>query len=123
MKTCRYCHQEKPAETFGQAATINGKVYRRHRCTDCKNSLQAERIQRLRLWVEDYKKARSCKRCGYADYRALTFHHLDKVAKTFAIAEATSVGRSLAAIEREITKCLLICANCHAIEHYHEPKL
>ena len=123
MKQCRYCHQEKPAENFGQAATIRGKVYRRHRCTDCKNTLQTKRIQGLRLWVENYKKMRSCERCGYSDYRALTFHHPDKAEKVFAIAEATIIGRSLAAIEREIAKCSLICANCHAIEHYHEPNL
>ncbi len=122
MKLCRYCLHEKPADTFGQAATINGKVYRRHRCAECKNAIQTKRIQRLRLWIENYKKARCCERCGYADYRALMFHHLDKDAKLFAVAQATSYGRSLASVQREIAKCALLCANCHAIEHYYEPQ-
>ena len=121
-RVCRYCQQEWPIEKFGQAATIKGKMYRRHRCTDCKNKLQTRRIQKGRCWLEDYKKERACDRCKYSDHRALTFHHLDPNVKEFNIADMARLGRSREAIEREIAKCTLICANCHAIEHYHEPK-
>lgn len=121
-RTCRYCHKEWPIEKFGQAATIKGQMYRRHRCTDCKNETQTKRIQRGRVWLEQYKKECACDWCDYNDHRALAFHHIDPSTKEHSIADMASVGRSIAAIKKEIAKCTLICANCHAIKHYHEPR-
>jgi hypothetical protein len=120
-KMCRYCHFQKPLETFEVANIIRGKLYRRHRCADCKNKLQTNRLQTARVWLEEYKKARFCERCGYSDYRALTFHHRDRTSKEFAVADMIRRGRSLKAIIAEIAKCSILCANCHFIEHYHAP--
>ena len=120
LKRCRYCLQEKPKENFGQAATINGKVYRRHRCAECKNKLQALRKQKIRIWLRAYKSSLACERCGFSDYRALTFHHRERSEKDFNVSDMIGSGNSLLNVQREIAKCNILCANCHSIEHYQE---
>ncbi len=51
-----------------------------------------------------------------ANISALQFHHLDEDTKEFSIAQA--YNRSWESIKKELDKCILICANCHAEEHY-----
>jgi hypothetical protein len=45
--------------------------------------------------------------------RALEFHHVDPAAKRFGVA-FRGVTRSLDAAREEASKCVLLCANCHA---------
>lgn len=75
---------------------------------------KAERSQIIR----DIKRANVCARCGFADFRCLTFHHLRD--KEFEISEAPSMRISVERLMKEIAKCIILCANCHLIEHYIE---
>lgn len=62
-----------------------------------------------------------CQICGYFRCkRALEFHHLDKRDKQFSIstyitkaAFCHSMSNVWFVIERELRKCILLCANCH----------
>jgi hypothetical protein len=71
----------------------------------------------------ELKKSLSCAQCGFSDYRAIEFHHPDGEEKDFAIGTMLKDNRSVAAVEREIAKCIPLCANCHRIMHYREPTL
>ncbi|HKG36876.1 MAG TPA: HNH endonuclease signature motif containing protein [Solirubrobacterales bacterium] len=63
-----------------------------------------------RILVE--KAGGGCAVCGYdRTVVNLHFHHVDPSQKSFAVSVAT--GKSLAAYLKEITKCVLVCANCH----------
>jgi transposase len=56
----------------------------------------------------------ACALCGYARcMAALQFHHIDPAAKAFHISHR-GVTRSIAAARAEASKCVLLCANCHA---------
>ena len=57
----------------------------------------------------------TCVRCGHRVVGALDLHHRDARQKDFALSAANS--RSVGAIERELTKCDVLCANCHLEEH------
>ena len=58
-----------------------------------------------------------CCSCGYhKSIRALQFHHLDETTKEFTIGE-NLIYKSLAILEAEADKCILLCANCHFEEH------
>ena len=57
----------------------------------------------------------SCARCGHRVAAALDLHHHDPGEKEFAFSAAYS--RSVAAIRRELSKCEVLCANCHLVEH------
>lgn len=62
------------------------------------------------------KLASGCARCGYRDnVAALQLHHRDPATK---IRGALSAHTSRPRLEREIAKCDVLCANCHAVEHY-----
>lgn len=57
-----------------------------------------------------------CQRCGYNKcLRALEFHHLDPNEKDFGI--STQLNRDLDDLRKEISKCVLLCSNCHAEIH------
>jgi hypothetical protein len=56
-----------------------------------------------------------CLICGFAQYiGALQFHHLDPATKAFSLGRE-GVTRSLAKAREEARKCVLLCANCHAM--------
>lgn len=60
-------------------------------------------------------KGGKCVVCGYSKcHRALGFHHLNSSDKRFNISSST---RSFASIKKELDKCILVCANCHAEIH------
>lgn len=63
----------------------------------------------------EFKEGFGCAACGYRFYGgALSFHHVNPTDKKFCIN-----GNNFMSTEarREITKCLLLCCNCHAEVH------
>jgi 5-methylcytosine-specific restriction endonuclease McrA len=75
----------------------------------------AKRRKAMRLRAIGYKGGQ-CSRCGYDRcLGALEFHHIDG-RKDFSISQ-DGLTRSWARIEKEIEKCVLMCANCHREEH------
>lgn len=53
--------------------------------------------------------------CGYDKHpAAFQFHHLDPSQKDFSI---SSSQKSFKELVPELDKCVLLCANCHAIKH------
>jgi hypothetical protein len=55
----------------------------------------------------------ACVLCGYDKHPGvLDFHHLDPSTKRFGISSG-GYSRSWARILEEISKCILVCANCH----------
>lgn len=80
----------------------------------------AERRYKLNklAWISKYKIKRGCDKCGYKKHSAaLQFHHRDPKDKIHNIAEMAGRNYSKEVILKEINKCDLLCANCHAIEH------
>lgn len=67
-------------------------------------------------WIRDHKKG--CSRCPETHPACLQFHHRDPAEKEFNIGEAIRLGWSVERIEAEIAKCDVLCANCHAKEHW-----
>jgi hypothetical protein len=121
MKICKYCHLEQPEEAFEVCRVINGKIYRRLKCQKCKRAGMYIRRSNLRKWLDEYKQELVCERCGFADYRALEFHHKNHNDKHYNVADMIRSGLSILTIKREIGKCIVLCSNCHQIEHYYVP--
>ncbi len=57
-----------------------------------------------------------CVDCGWQGHQAaLQFHHRNPKEKEFIIGNVAN--KSWDAIIGELKKCILLCANCHAIRH------
>ncbi len=76
-------------------------------------------------WVTEFNRSlkKNCASCGNNDVRVLEFHHIDPKQKDGLVRSFSSKRRILA----EVDKCIVLCANCHAIEHsktggYHAAK-
>jgi DNA-directed RNA polymerase subunit RPC12/RpoP len=84
-----------------------------YRCTRCSSEAVAKRRRRVKEILLAEAGGR-CALCGYGRCsRALAFHHLDPLTKSFGLAEG-GIARSLEESRVEAAKCVLLCANCHA---------
>jgi hypothetical protein len=65
------------------------------------------------------KSGGRCKACGYCkNLAALTWHHVNPEEKSFELDLRSLSNRSERAIQAEVRKCILLCANCHAEAHF-----
>lgn len=69
-------------------------------------------------YVQEIKSQLCCADCGQQHPATLQFHHLNSEDKMFNVADAVRNGVSLERIKKEISKCIVLCANCHAIRHH-----
>ena len=82
-----------------------------------KNARAAKRYRLLRHVTDAIKLISGCKNCGYCKHpRALEFHHRDPATKLFDVASAVT-GIGFGKFLEEISKCDVLCANCHAEHH------
>lgn len=59
-----------------------------------------------------------CSICSYQkSQNALEFHHLDPAEKDFSFGSIRSNPKNWPAIVAELSKCVLLCANCHREVH------
>jgi transposase-like protein len=86
----------------------------RYRCGRCNTAAVTARRRRVKeLLVAEFGGA--CRLCGFASYAgALQFHHVDPAAKRFQLG-GRGLTRSLKILREEAKKCVLLCANCHAM--------
>ncbi len=75
------------------------------------NRRQKDRL----LEVIEAARAGGCRCCDELESACLVFHHLRD--KEFAIADARRKLVSVATLEAELAKCVVLCANCHAKLH------
>lgn len=67
-----------------------------------------------KAWVEEYKLSKGCADCGYNDHpAALDFDHRPGTIKIRDIKCGQHLG--WAALQAEVAKCDVVCANCHRV--------
>ena len=117
---------EKKYEDYGQRCSLckeckriyNRKVHK-NRSVEAKQrklKLQKERVLKNRIKLYKYFLENPCSACGESRVPCLQFHHSDcrKLGeKKFNIADTMS--KSCDNIKKLINKCILLCANCHAV--------
>jgi hypothetical protein len=76
----------------------------------------AKRRKKIREMAVEFKGGQ-CIFCGYRKcIKALEFHHLDNSQKDFGLSDK-GYTRSWEKVKTEISKCILVCANCHRELH------
>lgn len=72
------------------------------------------RATHRRRVVARFKRMKGCTDCGYKTHpAALEFDHVDEASKRDTVASLMYASWSV--IKLEISKCVIRCANCHAI--------
>jgi transposase-like protein len=84
------------------------------RCAKCNVRAVSERRRAVkRALVRE--AGGECVLCGFAEHpAALQFHHLDPAEKEFQLGHQ-GLTRSMGQMRAEAEKCVLLCANCHAL--------
>lgn len=88
-------------------------------CKSCEAEYAKQRYEARRTFVDEYKMETGCQRCGYREHPvALEFDHIDPLTKKYSIGSQL-MSMSWKSLHEEISKCQVLCANCHQI-HTHE---
>lgn len=99
------------------------KVYHKKWYNENKKQRMAqihERRDNLRKWLSEYKSKLKCELCPESHISTLEFHHKDQSKKDLEISITISRGWSKERILSEISKCQVLCANCHRKFHWHQ---
>ncbi len=132
-KICSACKETKPiGEFWARRASKDGLD---HKCGNCAKKYHrdlyhnSEKRQKdirrnndthkakLRGWRKEIYEGQGCVDCGNTDPRVFEFDHV-RGEKEFDIATAFAKAYSMERITKEISKCDLVCANCHRIRTY-----
>lgn len=115
-KICSCCHVDKPiSEYYPQKGHKFGVM---SLCKDCFNQLCISR------WRERKKKyvlllGGKCEHCGIelndSNYAIFDFHHTDPSVKEYVWSKLRLLSDSK--IREELSKCILLCSNCHRLVH------
>jgi hypothetical protein len=108
---CRSCGKEGKENFYSSA---------KYQCKPCwnKRTASAGKAQ-VKILKDEF--GGKCSVCGYNKcFDALQFHHVDPSKKEFALGEKR--GLSIDKLREELSKCILVCSNCH-IEIHSKLKL
>jgi excisionase family DNA binding protein len=110
--------EDGPSSLYGMCDVHGNTLFGRradgyYRCRACRAAAVVKRRRAVkRILVQEAGGA--CQMCGYDRFpAALQFHHLDPQLKAFGLSDR-GVTIALGAARAEASKCVLLCANCHA---------
>lgn len=116
---CRVGHRERERARYARDPSRTLKYQRAYYLRNRERELQRKRddYKRRALILDRLKTFKGCARCGFRKHpAALVFHHLDPSTKTRNVSAFLRAGMD--AVRKELSKCEVLCANCHALEHY-----
>ena len=75
---------------------------------------EKKRVRKNKMRVIEYLQSHPCVNCGEADIVVLEFDHIDPSNKVKDIFTMVHHKYGWEAIKKEISKCEVVCGNCHA---------
>lgn len=128
---CRACQSKGARQTAKKDRTkicakceksFEPKTYacQRRYCYDCVQESAYHNGAELRNIVKKWsleEKGGKCSFCGYDKCsEALDFHHIDPEKKDFSLSDRNLIF-DWTVIKEELSKCILVCSNCHREIH------
>lgn len=110
-KQCKLCNKEFDTIPHGEK-----RIY----CFECSPQGSSNSITLLRRRAKEIgieKLGGKCIKCGISKPYLLDFHHRDPSIKEGELSDF-SKGYDLEKFFQELSKCDLLCANCHREFHY-----
>ena len=115
-KKCSSCHLEKPiSEYYAQPGHKYGVM---SQCKECFNRFCMDRWKQRKIkYIRQL--GGKCQSCGLeltdSNYCVFDFHHTDPQEKEYMWTKLRLFSDSR--IREELSKCRLLCANCHRLAH------
>lgn len=79
-----------------------------------------ERKLKNKEWLKEIKSYLKCNRCPENHPSTLHFHHTDSSKKESSVSNMIGSGTGREKILREMSKCEVLCANCHSKHHWND---
>lgn len=132
-KFCSTCNKDLPKNNFRINKTKKDGL--QSQCIACRKAYNQEHYkknkksyinkakksnEKMVKWYNDLKSSLKCQQCGEDHPACLHFHHRSPEEKEFNISSNVKTGKTK--LLKEINKCDVLCANCHAKVHYNERK-
>jgi hypothetical protein len=128
-RNCGRCGQDKPTSEFHLRRKYGWQAW----CKECRRAYDREywrrtRVSRINMrkvhrrnlldWYRSLKAA-PCADCGgMFHHAAMQWDHLPGAPKRRELSNMVRQGFRRTAILDEISKCQLVCANCHAVRTF-----
>lgn len=77
-----------------------------------KQEYNKQLYDKVKLFQQTYLKRNPCD-CGVSDLECLDYHHIDQTTLESRVPSIHTFQKSI----REMTKCIVLCANCHRKIH------
>jgi hypothetical protein len=128
MKRCPKCKTTKPLVEFNKCTNRNGSSY----CRSCNSQnlkkhykdnpdLNAKKkklkLEKIRIFLLEYKRKHPCIICGERIPICLDFHHIDGDTKDMGNKHSMNGFSTFKRLKEEIAKCVMLCANDHRKVH------
>ncbi len=116
-KICRNCRKKLSIKKFGSnGKTPKGTAKYKPRCKPCNYTYELKIAkEKLKSIMGDLDLLK-CSACGYHKcFSALIFHHVDPSQKDRNIGHMRNYSEKK--LKKEISKCDILCANCHIEKH------
>ena len=129
LRKCKKCSEEKSLTEFVKTKACT--YGRSHTCKVCNWKIRApeyKKDRKNRASSENKKnrdkKSYMVKKMGGICYDCKSvypdcvydFHHLDPSQKDFKLSSVRSMNLDL--IDQELSKCIMLCSNCHRVRHW-----
>lgn len=131
-KTCNKCNETKDITEFAKNKTRKDgynnickacfKLYRDQHYQNNKDYYKEKAKNYRKSMVESLEKFKAtleCENCGEKRTYCLDFHHIDPNEKDGNISNLIR-STNLEKVKEEISKCKVLCANCHRELHHKE---
>lgn len=119
-KICTKCGRELPIDAFPYRN--KAKNIRRSNCKECHNSYMKNKYQENKKKLQEVKSNAKCAKCGESRGYVLDFHHINPNEKEYTISHmiANHYNFENEETQKEIAKCIVLCANCHREFHHFQ---
>lgn len=114
--TCKSCNIER-ARKWRKSYENRVREYRKEYAVSNEAKLREQIVNRTKKTmaiVQSLKKP--CAKCGESRPWVIQFHHVDPSTKKFTIGSGHTYSKDV--LQKEVSKCVCLCSNCHNEFHY-----
>lgn len=121
MKTCGECKETKPFTEF----TLRGKARLgeyQNNCNDCRLLVNRKYKSHNSDLVKRWKMLKGCALCDFKAEHSVQLdldHIIPRKSKTYH-KQAINTSWSKKRLKEELSKCQVLCANCHRLKTYRD---